>query len=276
MEKVTITDHISETLFINIPMKAKESEQPQGILKDPFSVELVNKLDYDFSKFASFKMISIGVAVRTQYFDEETAAFINKNQDKNLVVVDVGAGLDTRYLRINGADLPAVFYELDLPEVMDLRERVLPPSGNQRFIRSSMFDTTWMDELAALHAQAHFLFLFEGVVMYFPEERVRKLFSDLADRFYGEILCDLAGVWVSKNSQKHGVLKNMEAKLDFGIDDETEIATWHPKIQYVKTVLPMKRHPQRWGFWVSRVLAYIPFFNKSSKMATYSLTRPQK
>ena len=36
MEKVRITDSISETLFINIPMKAGEHTRPDGILKDPF------------------------------------------------------------------------------------------------------------------------------------------------------------------------------------------------------------------------------------------------
>lgn len=127
MEKVAITDNISETLFINIPMKAKENNRSQGILKDPFSEELISRLDYDFSKFDSAKMSSIGVVVRIQYFDEETTAFINRNQDKDLVIVDVGAGLDTRYLRINGVDLPAVFYQLDRPEVMERGKRCCLP-----------------------------------------------------------------------------------------------------------------------------------------------------
>lgn len=120
MEKAAITDHISETLFINISMKARENGQPGGVLKDPFSAELMDKLDYDFSKFEDARLSRVGVVVRAQYFDEETKAFIRNNRDKNLIVVHLGAGLDTRYLRIHGSGLPAVFYELDLPAVMDL------------------------------------------------------------------------------------------------------------------------------------------------------------
>jgi methyltransferase (TIGR00027 family) len=271
MEKITIKGDVSETLFINIPMKAMESEHPKGILKDPHSVELMSQLDYDFSKFDSAKMSRIGVVVRTQYFDEEAEKFINRNRGANLVVVDVGVGLDTRYFRINGADQPVVFYELDLPEVMELREMVLPPSGNQRYIKSSMFETAWMDELAAKHPEALFLFLFEGVVMYFPEEKIRKMFSDLADRFYGEMICDLVNMWLCKNSKSHDALKKMEARFKFGINDETQIADWHPNIQHVKSTAPMKRHPQRWGFLVSRVLANIPFIKNTYKLATYRL-----
>lgn len=44
------------------------------------------------------------------------------------MVVNIGCGLDTRYQRIKEKK-NAVFYELDLPEVMALRERLLPPAG---------------------------------------------------------------------------------------------------------------------------------------------------
>ena len=269
MEKATITNDVSKTLFINIAMKAYEHERADGILKDQFSPELMGKLDYDFSRFASTGMPGIGVVVRAQYLDEETTAFIKRN--KNLVVVHVGAGLDTRFLRINGADRPAVFYELDLPEVMDLREKVLPPAGNERFIKSSMFETAWMDDLAAQHPDGCFLFVIEGVTFYFPEAKIRKLFSYLAERFCGEILCDLLSVWTSKNSKKQDAIKKMKAKFYFGIDDEKQTESWRPRIHHLKTTLLMKRHPARWGFLVGRIMANIPPFKNSSKLVTYGL-----
>jgi O-methyltransferase involved in polyketide biosynthesis len=269
MEKVNITDSISETLFINIPVKANENRRPAGILKDPFSAELINKLDYDFAKLATPAKAAIGVVVRTQYFDEETMAFINRNKDKNPVVVTVGAGLDTRFLRINGNDQPAVFYELDLPDVMDLREKALPPAENEFIIKSSMFETAWMDELAEKHQDSYFLFVVEGVVFYFPEDKIKELFCNLAHRFSGEIKCDLINVWLSKRSQKNKQLKKMGATFDFGIDDEKDIETWSPEIRHLKTDFLMKRHPGRWGFVIGRIIANIPFFKNTSKLATF-------
>ena len=271
MEKVDLADHVSETLLINIPVKAKEHARADGILNDPFSVELVDKLDYDFSKFDSSPMAATGVVVRTQYFDEETLAFINRNKGRQLVIVHVGAGLDTRYLRIDGSNQPAVFYELDLPDVMGLREKTLPPAENQHIIKASMFDTQWMEDLAADHPDSYFLFVMEGVVFYFSEERIRNFFCDLADRFHGEIFCDLINVWTRERLRKNAVMKNMEAEFVFGIDDEKEIETWHPDIRHLKTTYLVKRHPGRWGFWVGRIMSNIPVIKKSSKLTTYKL-----
>lgn len=107
--------------------------------------------------------------------------------------------------------------------------------------------------------------------MYFPKKKLRILFSDLAERFSGEILCDLRRVWVSKNSHRHDALKKMDARFAFGINDETQIASWHSKIQHEKTALLMKRHPKRWGFWAGRIMANIPFFKNSCKLTTYRL-----
>ena len=146
MEKVIVTDSISKTLFINIPAKAKENRLPAGILKDPFSEELITRLGYAFSKFDTPAMAAVGMVVRAQYFDAETLGFVRRNNDKDLVIVHVGAGLDTRFLRINGANQPAVFYELDLPDAITLREKVLPMADNEHGIKSSMLDTGWMDE----------------------------------------------------------------------------------------------------------------------------------
>ena len=59
------------------------------------------------------------------------------------------------------------FYNLDLPEVIDLRQRILTEPVCVSLIKSSMFETTWMHELKEKHPNAQFLFVIEGVLMYF-------------------------------------------------------------------------------------------------------------
>ncbi|WP_231863684.1 MULTISPECIES: hypothetical protein [Eikenella] len=49
-----------------------------------------------------------------------------------------------------------------------------------------------MDDLHVRHPDAQFLFVIEGVLMYFPNDTVRALFQSLAARFHGsEIAFDL-------------------------------------------------------------------------------------
>lgn len=266
---IKINNNISDTLFINIKMKALENELENGILKDEYSLKLYKELEYDFSKFPSHGLSRIGICVRARYFDDEVINFIKNNE--NPVVVLVGAGLDTRYFRINGTNLNAVFYELDLDDVIKLRKVVLKDE-KVNYISSSMFETEWMDELETTHKNANFLFVVEGVLMYFDENLVREFFVNLASRFRGEILCDLLSIWASKNSSKHDIIKNMQAKFKFGIDNLSKIESWHQNIKYIKNISVMKAQPKRWGFFI-KILTLIPAFKNATRLVSFGLKK---
>lgn len=60
--------------------------------------------------------------------------------------MNVGCGLDTRYQRIEEHD-KAIFYEMDLPEVIDLRRDLLPEPAGDHYIAGSLLETQWMDDL---------------------------------------------------------------------------------------------------------------------------------
>ena len=106
--------------------------------------QLVNSIEYDYSQFDGAKMSEVGCVVRGKYFDDAIRRFILSHSHP--VVVNVGCGLDTRYQRI-GNDQTAVFYELDLPEVIDLRRKLIPETGEDRYIAASLLETGWMDAL---------------------------------------------------------------------------------------------------------------------------------
>lgn len=271
MERIKIKDSVSKTLFITAYHKAKENEHKNPILKDEFSKELIQKIDFDYLSFKNAPFSSIGINYRARYFDEKCVEFIKNS--KNPVIVMVGSGLDTRYLRIGGEKLQAYFYELDLPEVIELRKKLLPNGKNSELISSSMFDTKWMDTLASKHQNSKFLFLIEGVLMYFDEKEVKSFFINLASRFQGEILCDLINIWMSQNTQKHDCMKAQEAKFNFGIDDERSIQTWHKNLTYIKTDYIMKQKPTRKSFFifVGKLLSNIKKFRDTSKMVTFSI-----
>lgn len=88
------------------------------------------------------------------------------------VVVNVGCGLDTRFQRIGGGK--AVFYDMDLPEVIALRRELIPEQPGNAYIAASLLETGWMDDLLRRHPDAEFIFIVEGVLMYFYEKQVRS------------------------------------------------------------------------------------------------------
>ena len=121
MEKIAFTDAVSETLLINLYFRSRENKEPDPILKDEFSGEIVNKIDYDFSKFDRSKLSRVGVAIRARFFDDWIVKFTRTHP--SAVIVQLGAGLDTRPLRLAPLCPEATFYDLDLPDVIALRDK---------------------------------------------------------------------------------------------------------------------------------------------------------
>ena len=131
MKKVDFKSIVAETLLIPLYMRAKESRRKDAILRDEMAEYLVENIEYDYTRFDGAKMSEIGCVVRGRYFDDAVRRFIVSH--KNPIVVNVDCGLDTRYQRI-GKQEQALFYEMDLPEVID------PDSGTgKRQVYSRLF-----------------------------------------------------------------------------------------------------------------------------------------
>ena len=117
-QKYEFKSIVAETLLIPLYMRAKESRRDNPILYDKTAEWLADSLEYDYSQFDGAKLSEVGCVVRGWYFDCAVRRFIKAHSHP--VVVNVGCGLDTRFQRIGSQK--AVFYDLDLPEVIALRQ----------------------------------------------------------------------------------------------------------------------------------------------------------
>ncbi len=256
-------DAIAETLLLTVALRAFDARQKNPILGDQKSVELIEQIDYDFEQFAQGSMMSrIGTNVRLKYFDICAKKFITSH-DQPIVVV-LGCGLDNRYHRLGG-DSKAVFYELDLPEVIAFREKLLPETENNHHLGYSIFDSAWMEQIKTAHPDGNFLFIIEGVLMYFEETEVRSFFCNLVQTFPGaEIYCDILSTWSSKNTKRHDTVSKMKAIFKWGIDDEKEILKWHPKLKLlsVESIMWQMGHYH----WLCRIMRHVKKFRNASRM----------
>lgn len=266
-----INDNIGETLLIPLYMKCHETKKENPIFNDVKACELVNKIDYDFSKFEKDIKSSVGVAIRSNYFDYQVIKFINEN--KNPIVVTLGCGLDTQYYRIGETASKAIFYELDIPEVIGIREKLLPPHENENYISASMLDTDWMNKLVEKHPEGNFIFVIEGVLMYFDEKDLKQFFWNLAERFgKSELYFDIVNKWLSEHSHLHSTVKLMNAKFKFGTNNDRIFETWHPQLKYQSTKLYYEfKEWKRTGFFLNAICRFIPRFKTAGKMIHYRI-----
>jgi methyltransferase (TIGR00027 family) len=265
-----IKDSIGETLLITLYMKCQETRKPNPIIKDSTACILVDRIDYDFSKFKGSIKSSVGVAIRANYFDQVLKSYILRTQDP--IIVIIGCGLDSRYERIGELSKRAQFYQLDIPEVIQIRNQLIPPSSNEKYISASMLETQWVHELKEKHPTGKFLFIVEGVFMYFSKESVQTVFQNLAENFSdSEILFDIVNVWMSKNSHMHDAVKFTNASFKYGTDDDAEMEAWAANLKLISSKLYTDFDTwKRAGIkgWLIRI---IPKFKKAGRMLHYRI-----
>lgn len=265
-----IQDSVGETLLITLYMKYRESQKENPIIKDKLATKLVSEINYDFSKFKKGNNSSIGVAIRTKYFDELTKTFILCHE--NPVIVVVGCGLDTRLHRIGHIANNVPFYQLDIPEVMEIREHLIPKTKEEEYIHSSMLETKWMNELQEKHKDANFLFIIEGIFMYFKKEQVQQVLQNIAIRFpNSELIFDIINSWMSKKSHIHDTVKHTNATFKFGTDDDKEIEKWATNLELISSKLFTDFPEWKRAGWKGRVLKIIPTLRKSGRMLHYQI-----
>ena len=118
-EKITLSG-VPETMLQTLYARARES-QGRGVIQDKKAEELIARLDYDFTLAEKDTAMRSGVIARTLVLDQLVGDWLR--QHPGAVVVNIACGLDTRCCRMSGY---AHWYNLDLPETMAVRQRLLP------------------------------------------------------------------------------------------------------------------------------------------------------
>ncbi len=172
------------TLFITLYLRAIESKRPNALVKDEWAEEIVRQLDQDFLERTLALTEESGrivMILKSRDFDQLTQAYLADNS--NAVVVHLGCGLDTRFERVDNGRVE--WYDLDLPEVIDLRHKYIGNEGERHHdLACSVLEREWIDELQ-IHSRRPFLFLAEGLFMYLNEDQVKSVVLAIKQNFPG-------------------------------------------------------------------------------------------
>ena len=153
------------------------------LVEDPMAAELVARIDYDFG--GHFGRPSVFHPIRARVGDDLIRDYLSRTSDEP-VVVGLGEGLDHQLWRIDDARVRWI--TVDLPELIQVRRRLLPSHPRASHVAGSVLDPAWMDAVPR-HAQP--FITAAGLLMYFTENDVRSLLTRIAERFPGaEIFFD--------------------------------------------------------------------------------------
>jgi O-methyltransferase involved in polyketide biosynthesis len=215
-----------ETLLIPLYTKAQPGNP---LFFDPKAQDILNQVDYDFSRLRVPYKTVIPVCQRAKKLDAVTREFLVGHPGG--AVLHLGCGLDDRFWRVD--DGKVEWYELDMPPVIELRQRFYPSSDRYHLIASSVTDLEWVRVVMATDRPV--LVVAEGLLMYLGEADVRRLLLRLQETFPGcRLVADVFSRMTARSATRHPSLKQTGASIGWGIDDPHEIETWSPGIHLLE------------------------------------------
>jgi O-methyltransferase involved in polyketide biosynthesis len=222
---------VQETLLIPLYGRAVENNKPLPALRDERAAEIVDSLDYDFSRFDGLQSL-LGAVLRTSVFDHWVRGFLAEHPEGT--VVEIGTGLNTRFERVDNGR--ARWFELDLPDVIELRRTFFEDTERRTMLAGSVTEESWCEAVAAGGGSGPLLFCAEAVLPFLTEKQVRQVVTMIAARFPGSLLAlDTSSPQIVASQDVHDALSKVEARMQWGCADPAELADWLPGTRVTAT-----------------------------------------
>jgi O-methyltransferase involved in polyketide biosynthesis len=217
--------NVQKTLLLPLWGRAVETRKEHPLIVDKPAVDIINQIGYDFAELERNynEENQLSWVIRCINVDRTIKEFLKQYPDAT--IVNIGCGLDTTFERVDNHQL--LWYELDMPDTIALRELLIPGQERRKTIRASVFDDTWFDQITV---RSNVLFVASGVFYYFEEEKLKKLFIGMAKRFpEGRMIFDAAspsGVKILNKSVIEGGGMDENSYLKWGLKRAKNIETW--------------------------------------------------
>ena len=225
---------VQETLIIPLFARKVCSELYPNLYRDETSIRLIDEIDYDFSE-AERKSRSLmqrfgalEVAMRQNDLAWEARDYLKSHP--TAAVVNLGCGLDSTGRACDNGNCK--IYNLDFPDVIAVRNELLPAGEREENIPCNLNDTAWFSQI---DASGGAVFFASGVFYYFLTEQVKALVQAMAGAFPGGVLVfDAANrtavKMIAKTWLKSAKIKDVGAY--FAVSNAPkEIGAWDSRLQ---------------------------------------------
>ena len=224
---------VQETLIIPLYARKVCSELYPNLYRDETAVRLIDEIDYDFSeaKKNSRSLMqrfgSLEVAMRQNDLAFEVRDYLKGHP--SAAVVNLGCGLDSTGRACDNGSCN--IYNLDFPDVIAVRNELLPAGEREQNIPCDLKDLAWFDKI---DASGGAVFFASGVFYYFLTEQVRELVQGMADAFPGGVLVfDAANrtavKMIAKTWLRTAKIKDVGAY--FAVSDaQSELSAWNSRL----------------------------------------------
>lgn len=213
---------VANTLFVPLVARIAISKEFPEYFKDEKAMELEKYLPENAAKGAS-QYSNMASVARYYNMDDMVVQFVKAHNQCNIIYP--GAGFETAYDRLHNkfTNKDINWFVLDLPKVIEVRQKVFGERKNETLIGGDMFKLNWVNKIDITLPS---LIIVSGVFQYFHEEKVVNFIKGCKENFVnGELIFDATSTeglrfanWFIKRTG------NKNAVMYFGVDDSRAFA----------------------------------------------------
>jgi O-methyltransferase involved in polyketide biosynthesis len=230
---------VEDSLFLTLCCRALDYRSPRPVLGDAMADAIVRTLDYDHSRLHIDTNLRLNAALRAKKLDEVASRFLARHPHG--VGLDLGAGLDTRVLRI---DPPSTvdWYDVDLPAVAEARAGLVPERAGAHVVAADVTEPGWLD---AVPSDRPAVIVADGLLGFLTLDQVTTLLNRLTSHFSGgEIAFNSYPRFVLWAVQHTPGTRSVADLIKFpGSDDPHDPERWDPALTLVREIL-IPREPE--------------------------------
>ena len=226
---------IQETLVIPLLARKTCSDLFPHLFHDAAAEQLCSQLDYDFESKRKMMESAVGqfgaLEVAQRHYDLmcEVNAYLQAHP--KAVVVNLGCGLDDTFSKVDNGLCVGV--NIDMPDVIQIRNELLPPGERETNLAWDLNDFGWMDKINPAEGA---VFYAAGVFYYFKTGEVKRLFAAMAEHFPGGLLvfdsCNRRGArMMMRTWLKEAGITDVGAF--FSVEDEKDLRAWSGRFSSV-------------------------------------------
>ena len=219
---------IQETLVIPLFGRLVCFERFPELFSDPEAKRICDSLDYDFDakrkKMESAAGLFGALEVAQRQYDLRCEVESYLKDHPKAAVVNLGCGLDDTFSKVDNGQCKG--YNIDLPDVIKVRNELLPAGDRETNLACDLNDHSWMDKVDASDGAVFFA---AGVFYYFRRSDVKELFCAMAKRFPGAVLafdsCNERGAKLMRKTwlKEAGIT---DVNAFFSLEDEAALKDW--------------------------------------------------
>jgi len=234
---------VSETALFTLRSRIIESRKANPVITDPVGMELLERIENQAHegsvKSALQRKLPVSLtnplAIRARKYDSFTKEFIKSHPEG--LIVNLGAGFDTRYWRLNNEGIK--YFEVDLPEVIEAKKALIGDLIKYKMLSVSVLEEDWIKHISSLQT-SNILFMAEGLFMYLPEKEVIRTFTRMSETFSNsKIIFETVNKKYTRGFWKKMVEQKMKKRMgstagssyNYGVKNAKEIESYHQDIK---------------------------------------------